>query len=87
MKLIIDIPKDEYNEIIKGDYIPDGNFRKNCIIAIINGTPLEDIKAEFTSLYPKNVYGGLELGGRSCVFSLNKVLEIIDRHIGEGENE
>ena len=40
MKLIIDIPKNEYNEIMNDDYIPDGNFRKNCIIAIRNGTPL-----------------------------------------------
>ena len=44
---------------------------------------IEDIKAEFTSLYPKNVYGGLELDGRSCVFSLNKIFEVIDNHIGE----
>lgn len=43
---------------------------------------VDDIKADFISQYPKNVYGDLELGGRSCVFSLNKVLEIIDKHIG-----
>lgn len=41
----------------------------------------EDIKNEFINNYPKNVYGGLELNGCSCVFSLNKVLEIIDNYI------
>lgn len=46
---------------------------------------IEDIKEEFISQYPKNVYGDLELGGRSCVFSLNKVLEIIDKHVKEGD--
>lgn len=46
---------------------------------------IDDIRAEFISQYPKNVYGDLELGGRSCVFSLNKALEIIDKHIKEGE--
>lgn len=40
MKLIINIPEDRYNEILKDDYIPDGNFRRNCIQAIKNGTPL-----------------------------------------------
>ena len=79
MKLIVDIPEDRYNEIIKDDYIPDGNFRRNCIQAIKNGILLEDIKAEFISQYPKNSYGDLELGGRSCVFSLNKVLDMIDK--------
>ena len=44
---------------------------------------IDDIKAEFISQYPKNVYGDLELGGRSCVFSLNKALEIIDKHKAE----
>ena len=43
---------------------------------------IENIKAEFTSCYPKNVYGELELGGRSCVFSLNQIFEILDKHIG-----
>ena len=40
MQVVIDIPEDKYNEIIKDDYIPDGNFRRNCIQAIRTGTPL-----------------------------------------------
>lgn len=47
---------------------------------------LDDIKAEFINRYPKNYMNELELGGRSCVFSLMKVLEIIDSHIsGKGK--
>lgn len=46
---------------------------------------LEDIKAEFVKRYPHNYCGEPELGGVSCVFSLNKVLEIIDRHISGKE--
>lgn len=41
---------------------------------------LDKIRAEFISLYPKNYAGEPELGGVSCVFSLNKVLNIIDKY-------
>lgn len=40
MEIVIDIPKDRYKEILQGDYIPDGNFRRNMIEAVRNGTPL-----------------------------------------------
>ena len=59
---------------------------KNCII---NGTPIPDnatvcdieqIRAEFINRYPKNYANEPELGGRSCVFSLNEVLQIIDKY-------
>lgn len=43
-------------------------------------TALDKIRDEFISLYPKNYAGELELGGVSCVFSLNKVLNIIDKY-------
>ena len=42
---------------------------------------LEDIKTEFIKRYPINYCGEPELGGVSCVFSLNDVLKIIDKHI------
>ena len=45
----------------------------------------ENLKNEFKERYPKNYMGEPELGGRSCVFSLNEVLEIIDRHLGNEE--
>lgn len=43
-------------------------------------TTLEKIKAEFISRYPKNYANEPELGGKSCVFSLNDVLHIIDKY-------
>ena len=60
--------------------ITDKDYQRLCK-ALDMEKVVDDIKAEFTSLYPKNVYGGLELDGRSCVFSLNKVFEILDKHI------
>ena len=44
---------------------------------------LEKIRTEFISRYPKNYANEPELGGRSCVFSLNTVLQIIDKYAGE----
>lgn len=46
---------------------------------------LDKIRAEFISLYPKNYAGEPELGGSSCEFSLNKVLNIIDKYKAESE--
>lgn len=43
---------------------------------------LEQIRAEFINKYPKNYANEPELGGRSCVFSLNEVLQIIDKYTG-----
>lgn len=40
----------------------------------------DKMKQEFISAYPKNYMGGLELGGNSCVFSLNHILKIIDKY-------
>ena len=41
---------------------------------------LDMIKGEFINRYPRNYAGELELGGRGCVFSLNEVLQIIDKY-------
>lgn len=86
MKLIIDIPDVTYKRIKDGR-----GFTKDDANILYwksrYGTPLDDIKADFISQYPKNEYGDIELGGRSCVFSLNKVLEIIDKHIGKEKYE
>lgn len=46
---------------------------------------LDKIRAEFISLYPKNYAGELEFGGMFCKFSLNKVLEVIDKYKVESE--
>ena len=41
---------------------------------------IDQIKKEFIDKYPKNYMGGLELDGRSCVFSLNEILKILDKY-------
>ena len=46
---------------------------------------LDKIRAEFISVYPKNYAGEPELGGSGCVFSLNKVLNVIDTYRAESE--
>lgn len=48
---------------------------------------LDEIRAEFISLYPKNYLEEPELGGCSCVFSLNKILQIIDKYKAESEKK
>jgi hypothetical protein len=58
---------------------------KMAIKALEQEPVLDKIRAEFVSLYPKNYIGELELGGLSCVFSLNKVIEIIDKYKAESE--
>lgn len=50
-------------------------MEKNKLIAI------------FEKYYPKNSYGDLELGGSSCVFSLNRVIEIIEEYFEEGDSD
>jgi len=46
---------------------------------------LDKIKNEFIDRYPRDWANGFELGGRSCVFSLNDVLRIIDKYKEEGD--
>ena len=46
---------------------------------------IDKMKKEFIDKYPKNYMGGLELDGRSCVFSLNEILKILDKY-KKGEN-
>jgi len=50
----------------------------------VKAIPLDKVKQareEFISKYPKNYMGELELGGRTCYFSLNDVLAILDKLI------
>lgn len=44
---------------------------------------LDKISTEIITRYPKNYAGELELGGRICEFSLNDVLQIIDKYRSE----
>lgn len=55
----------------------------------VKAIPLDKVKQareEFISKYPKNYMGEPELGGRTCYFSLNDVLAILDR-LAESEDK
>lgn len=83
MKLIIDIPEVDY-ECAKQRWM-SGNDAIKTDYYISKGIPLDDVKAEFINLYPKNYMDEPTMGGMVCHFSLNKVLKILD-NIGK-ENE
>ena len=46
---------------------------------------LDKIREDFIARYPRNYANELELGGRSCVFSLNDILNTIDKYKLESE--
>lgn len=48
---------------------------------------LDKIKEDFINRYPKNYANELELGGRSCVFSLNDILNTIAKYEAESEDK
>ena len=48
---------------------------------------LDKIGAEVIDKYPKNYAGEPELGGCAFEFSLNRILQIIDKYKAEMENE
>lgn len=89
MKLIIDIPEEEYQNYLKmRPAYPEGAF---CYIkAIQNGTPLdsviEDIKAEIKNI--PNDDSTKPIGNYDyCLGAEHErkvILEIIDRHLGKG---
>lgn len=58
---------------------------REAIKSLEQESVLDKIRAEFISLYPKNYAGEPELGGSSCEFSLNKILNIIDKYKEEME--
>lgn len=84
MKLIINIPQEAF-ELLNTTGV-DWLGAEHILSAVANGVPLDNIKAEFVNSYPRNYMGGPELGGASCHFSLNKVLEILD-NIGKESEE
>ena len=97
MKIMIDIPEDVYTRLFDNG-IQDNEIAVDDVCemarAIRLGTPLpkqedilDEIKAEFISLYPKNYAGEPELGGSSCEFSLNKTLAIIDKYKADGSEK
>ena len=83
MKLIIDIPDNEYKYTCERT-LSDRTFWDD---AIRKGTPLDDVKAEFIKSYPTNYAGVPEFGGMFCHFSLCQVLQILDNIGKESEEE
>lgn len=88
MKLIIDIPKEDYKGIcnLKNEQLqmlPEEVAE--TLVRISNGTPLEDVKAEFINSYPTNEMNKPLADGSMFWFSLNKVLEILDNIGKESE--
>ena len=72
------------------DSMPDdtcGDWRDSIAYAIENlskdddtSDNIDQIKKEFINRYPKNRMDKLYLDGRSCHFSLNEVLNILDKY-------
>ena len=83
---------EEAIKAIKANY-PSGGYERLCealdmaIKALEKEPVLDKIKDEFIDRYPRNYANELELGGRSCVFSLNEILRIIDKYRAESEDK
>ena len=74
VKLIIEIPKEEY-EFIKSSF--SAQPRHSYSKMILNGIPLDDVKAEITALrYGSDTYKN----------AIDDVIEIIDS-VGKGESK
>ena len=93
MKLIIDIPEEVLNYLqpfkdICYQKIKEGtdSEHEHMLKALYEGTPLDDVKAEFINSYPKNYAGTPEFGGMFCHFTLNDVLKALD-NAGKGSEE
>ena len=84
MKLIIDIPEEEYERIKD---IPN-DYKLLIHKAVANGTPLDDVKAEMESLIDwHDCPIELDNGNDSWYCqAVNQCLEIIDKHISGKEN-
>ena len=68
----------------------DGNEMRDLVefLTTLNKEPILDkIRAEVIAKYPKNYAGEPELNGNACEFSLNQILQIIDKYKAEMENE
>ena len=72
--------------IANGTPIPEGmskcryNLSEDCNNTNCLNCVLDKIRNEFIDRYPHNYANELELGGKSCVFSLNEILQIIDKY-------
>ena len=74
-------------KIIQGLYRGDSRAIKEAIKALEQESILDKIRADIIARYPKNYAGEPELGGCACEFSLNQILQIIDKYKAELESE
>ena len=51
-----------------------------AIKALDQESIIDKLRADIISKYPKNYAGEPELGGNACEFSLNQILQIIDKY-------
>ena len=58
-----------------------------AIKALDQESIIDNIRADVIARYPKNYAGEPELGGCACEFSLNQILQIIDKYKAETESE
>ena len=58
-----------------------------AIKALDQESILDKIRSDVIARYPKNYAGEPELGGNACEFSLNQILQIIDKFKAEMESE
>ena len=68
----------------------DSNEMRDLVefLTTLNKEPILDkIRAEVIARYPKNYAGEPELGDCACEFSLNEILQIIDKYNSEMESE
>lgn len=80
MKLIIDIPEEDYKKVSR---IVNMGLGTNVDEAIKNGTPLDDVRAEIGQL-PS--YVAKFAGGDFAIhIDKEKVLQIIDKYLAESE--
>ena len=57
------------------------NTALDMAIKALDQAPIIDkLRAYIISKYPKNYAGEPELGGNACEFSLNQILQIIDKY-------
>ena len=74
-------------KIIQGLYRGDSRAIKEAIKALEKEPIIDKIRADVIARYPKNYAGEPELGGCACEFSLNQILQIIDKYKAEMEKE
>ena len=82
MKLIIDIPESIFNTI-QADEMISREQLAILQIHILNGTPLDDVKAEIETALAKE---GNTDTAKAQAIALSWVLELLDR-IGKAESE